>query len=224
MIRPVRIAPSILAADFSRLGEEISSIADHVDMVHIDVMDGHFVPNVSMGMPVIRSIRPVTALPFDCHLMMTNPEGHLEALRAAGADLVTVHIETHPDPTGIAARARDLDLGFGLVVNPPTPFEAVAPYVELTDMLVVMSVQPGFGGQSFMEGVLPKIEAARRHIDARALPVDLQVDGGIGLDTVAAARRAGADVLVAGSAIFRAPDPVEAAVELRRRAEEALPG
>ncbi len=223
MIRPVRIAPSILAADFSRLGEEIARVAEHVDMVHIDVMDGHFVPNVSIGPSVVKAIRPVTALPFDCHLMMTNPEPHLEALRVAGADLVTVHIEAHPDPTGIASRARDLGLGFGLVLNPSTPFDAVAPYVELTDMLVVMSVQPGFGGQSFIESVLPKLEAARRHIDARALPVDLQIDGGVGLDTVAAARRAGADVFVAGSAVFGAADPVDAVVELRRRAEQAWP-
>ncbi len=219
VIKPVRIAPSILAADFSKLGEQIELVADSVDMLHIDVMDGHFVPNISFGVPIIRSIRPVTDLTFDCHLMMTNPETYLPALRGAGADLVTVHIEAHPDPTSVADRARGEGLGFGLVVNPPTPFAALEPYVELCDMVLIMSVQPGFGGQTFIDGVLPKLEAARKFIDSRALPVDIQIDGGIGSSTIRAAREAGADVFVAGSAVFHAPDPVAAVAELRRAAE-----
>lgn len=221
MIKPVRIAPSILAADFSRLGEEIRTVADHVDSLHIDVMDGHFVPNISLGIPVIRSIRPVTDLLFDCHLMITNPLEYVGPLQEAGADMVTVHIEAHPDPTEVAKKAGDADLRFGLVINPPTPFEAIAPYVELADMVVIMSVHPGFGGQDFMPEVLSKVEAARRFIDVRGLDADLQIDGGITPATIEAAREAGADVFVAGSAVFRAADPVAAVGELRNNAQRS---
>ncbi len=219
MIKPVRIAPSILAADFSRLGDEIRFVADYVDSLHIDIMDGHFVPNISLGIPVVRSIRPVTALEFDCHLMITNPLEYLGPLREAGADLVTVHIEAVPDPTRVAEQASKEGLRFGLVLNPPTPFAAVAPYVELADLLLIMSVQPGFGGQAFDRGVLPKVESARRFIDVRGLSTDIQIDGGITPETISAARRAGADVFVAGTAIFAAADPIAAVHELRTRAE-----
>ncbi len=218
MIKPVRIAPSILAADFSRLGDEIRTVADHADSLHIDVMDGHFVPNISLGIPVIRSIRHITDLEFDCHLMITNPLEYLEPLRAAGADLVTVHIEAHPDPTQVAARARELGMRFGLVINPPTPFEAIGPYVEIADVVLVMSVQPGFGGQAFDATVLDKVTAARTHVDRRGLATDIQIDGGIAPDTIRMAREAGADIFVAGSAIFAAADPVAAIAELRKRA------
>jgi ribulose-phosphate 3-epimerase len=215
MRKQPRIAPSILAADFARLGEEVAAIADHVDMLHIDVMDGHFVPNISLGIPVIESLRPVTDLPFDCHLMMTNPDAYFGPLKAAGADIVTVHVEVFPDPTSVAQRARDEGLRFGLVVNPPTPFEAVEPYVELCDMVLVMSVNPGFGGQKFIGGVLEKIESARKLVDSRGLPTDVEIDGGIGPDNIGLARDAGADVFVAGSSIFRADDPI-AAIEAMR--------
>lgn len=215
VIKPPRIAPSILAADFAKLGEEVARIESHVDMLHIDVMDGHFVPNISLGMPVIESLRSATALTFDCHLMTTNPEAYLEQLKKAGADIVTVHIEVFPDPVAIAAQARSLDLGFGLVLNPPTPFEAVEPYAELCDMLLVMSVDPGFGGQSFIPEVLDKVRRARKFVDSRGLTTDIQIDGGIGPETGAAAREAGADVFVAGTAIFRARDPVAAVQQLR---------
>jgi ribulose-phosphate 3-epimerase len=219
VIKPARIAPSILAADFARLGEDVARIASHVDMLHVDVMDGHFVPNISLGMPVISSLRKVTDLPFDCHLMTTNPDAYFEPLREAGADLVTVHIEVYPEPTPVAAKARAAGLGFGLVLNPITPFEAVAPYVELCDMVLIMSVQPGFGGQSFISEVLPKLEAVRKFVDVRGLSTDIEIDGGIGLDTIASARSAGADVFVAGSAIFGAPDPVAAVAEMRALVE-----
>lgn len=215
MIKPPRIAPSILAADLAQLGESLRSVEAHVDLFHIDVMDGHFVPNVSLGMPVIESIRPITDLPFDCHLMMTNPEAYMEPLRAAGADIVTVHIEVFPDPTDVARRARALGLQFGLVVNPPTPVDAIEPYVELCDMLVVMSVHPGFGGQVFIEEALPKIERVRKIVDSSGLATDVEVDGGIDPDTGRRAREAGADVFVAGTSVFRAPDPVAAVAELR---------
>lgn len=215
MIKQPRIAPSILAADFARLGDDVAAIANHVDMLHIDVMDGHFVPNISLGIPVIESLRRVTDLPFDCHLMMTNPDAYFEPLKAAGADIVTVHLEVFPDPTSVAQRAREAGLRFGLVINPPTPFAAVEPYVDLCDMVLVMSVNPGFGGQVFIEGVLGKIEAARKLVDSRGLSTDVEIDGGIGPDNIGLAREAGADVFVAGSSIFRAKDPVAAIQEMR---------
>jgi ribulose-phosphate 3-epimerase len=214
MIGPARIAPSILAADFARLGDEVARVAPHVDMLHIDVMDGHFVPNIAVGIPVIESLRPVTDLTFDCHLMVTNPEAHLDSLRAAGADLVTVHIEVHPDPTDIADQARALGLGFGLVVNPPTPFGGVDPYLEMADMLLVMSVHPGFGGQQFMDEVLDKVEQARKTIDSRGLGTEIEMDGGIDPTTIRRARDAGAEIFVAGTAVFRAEDPAAAVMTL----------
>lgn len=215
MIQAPRIAPSILAVDFAHLGTEVAAIEPHVDMLHVDVMDGHFVPNISLGMPVISSLRKATDLPLDCHLMISNPETYLEALRDAGADLVTVHIEAVPAPTTVAATARDLDLGFGLVVNPPTPFAAVEPWVELCDMLLVMSVHPGFGGQSFIPEALAKVEAARRFIDAAGLGTLIEIDGGIDTENARAARDAGAEVFVAGTSVFGAPDPVAAVAGLR---------
>jgi ribulose-phosphate 3-epimerase len=215
MINPPRIAPSILAADFARLGEEVTAIGDYVDMLHIDVMDGHFVPNISLGIPVIESLRRVTDLPFDCHLMMTNPDAYFEPLEAAGADIVTVHLEVFPDPIGVARQAREVGLRFGLVMNPPTPFDAVEPYVELCDMVLVMSVNPGFGGQKFISDVLGKIEAVRKLVDSQGLPTDVEIDGGIGPDNIGLAREAGADVFVAGSSIFRAEDPVAAIQAMR---------
>ena len=220
-MKPPRIAPSLLAADFSRLAEEVARIEAEVDLLHVDVMDGHFVPNLSFGMPIVESLRPATSLTFDCHLMVTNPISLFEPLRAAGGDLVTVHIEVHPDPTEAARLAREAGLDFGLVVSPPTPFAAVEPFVELCDLLLVMSVHPGFGGQAFIPEVLPKVEAARKFIDSHGLPTDIEIDGGINLATAGPARRAGADVFVAGTGIFRAPDPVAAARELRRAVEEA---
>lgn len=216
-----RIAPSILAADFARLGEDVERVATHADLLHIDVMDGHFVPNISLGVPVVASLRKATDLYFDCHLMTTNPADYLTEFAQAGANLVTMHIEAVPDPTVAAAKARAVGMDFGLVLNPPTPFEAVAPFVELCDMLLVMSVQPGFGGQQFMPEVLGKVEAARKLVDSRGLPTDIQIDGGITVDTAPAARLAGADVFVAGSAVFGADDPVAAIQALRASIESA---
>ncbi len=215
MIKPPRIAPSILAADFAFLADEIRRIEEHVDLLHVDVMDGHFVPNLTLGMPVIASLRRVTDLPLDCHLMTLNPDSYLEPLKEAGADIATVHIEVFPDPTEVAAIARDVGLEFGLVVNPPTPFEAIEPFIELADMVVVMSVHPGFGGQTFIEAVLPKLERIRNFVDSAGLSTDIEIDGGIDPGTIRPARDAGADVFVAGTSVFRAPDPVLAVRELR---------
>lgn len=214
-MKPASIAPSILAADFANLGRQVGLIESHIEMLHIDVMDGHFVPNVSLGMPVIRSLRAVTDLPFDCHLMTTNPDSYLEELADAGATLVTVHLEVFPDPTKVAKLARAAGLGFGVVLNPQTPFAAVDPFLEICDMVVIMSVNPGFGGQGFMESVLPKVKKAREMVDSRALRVDIQIDGGITPATAPLARRAGADVFVAGTSVFGASDPVAAITELR---------
>ncbi len=211
----LQIAPSILAADFARLGEEVGNIAPHVDLLHVDVMDGHFVPNISLGIPVIESLRPVTDLKFDCHLMMLNADYYFAPLKNAGADLVTVHIEVYPNPAGPAESARAEGLGFGLVINPPTPFEAVEPFIELCDMVVVMSVHPGFGGQTFIDTSLQKIEAVRNFVESHGLLTDIEIDGGIGIANIRRAKDAGANVFVAGSSVFRAEDPVRAVEELR---------
>ena len=218
MIKPVRIAASILAADFARLGQEVSRVEPHLDFLHIDVMDGHFVPNISLGIPVIRSLRAVSGLPFDCHLMTSNPGAFLDEFREAGATGVTLHLEVVPDPTEVARSAREVGLGFGLAINPRTPYEAMDPYLELCDLVLVMSVEPGFGGQEFDSAVLDKVEAARHAIDNRGLDADLEIDGGIGPETIGAARRAGADLFVAGTAIFDRPDPVGAIAGLRETA------
>jgi ribulose-phosphate 3-epimerase len=215
VIKPARIAPSILAADFAHLADDIGRIEDHVDLLHLDVMDGHFVPNISFGMPVIASVRAMTDLKLDCHLMTLNPDFYFEDIKAAGGDLATVHIEVFPDPTAVAALARDAGLEFGIVINPPTPFEAIEPFIELADMVVVMSVHPGFGGQAFIESVLPKIERVRKFVDSSGLDTDIEVDGGIDANTIGSARDAGADVFVAGTSVFRAPDPVAAVQGLR---------
>lgn len=217
----VRIAPSLLAADFGRLAEEVAKVEPHVDSLHLDVMDGHFVPNISFGMPVIAALRKVSDLHFDCHLMTTNPDAYLPQLAEAGADLVTMHIETVPDPTQAAQKARQAGLDFGLVINPNTPFGAVAPFMELCDLLLIMSVEPGFGGQAFIPEVLDKVRAAREWVESNDLAVDIQIDGGITTDTAPKARAAGANVFVAGTAIFGASDPPAAAEELRTAIENA---
>jgi ribulose-phosphate 3-epimerase len=208
-----QIAPSILAADFSRLGEEVRRVEANVDLLHLDVMDGHFVPNVSLGIPVIASLRPVTELKFDCHLMMSNPDAYFEPLKAAGADLTTVHMEVFPNPEPVARRAREAGLEFGLAINPPTPYEALDPFVELCDLLLIMSVNPGFGGQAFIEDVLGKVESAR----------NIEVDGGIGPENIRRARDAGANVFVAGSSVFGAEDPIAAVTAMREAVEGRQP-
>lgn len=217
----VRLAPSILSADFATLGDDITTVTPEADWLHVDVMDGHFVPNLTIGPPVVKSIRHHTHLPLDCHLMMTNPGEYLGAFREAGADRCSVHVEVGGTAV-LCGRMRDLGLGVGLAVNPETPFEAVEPWLGHIDLLLVMTVHPGFGGQRFMSEVVPKVAAARRAIAAGGYDVLIEVDGGIDPQTVGEVARAGAEVFVAGSAIFGHDDPVSAAAELRRVAGEAV--
>jgi ribulose-phosphate 3-epimerase len=215
MRRPAKIAPSILAADFSMLGDAVAGVADDIDLLHVDVMDGHFVPNISLGPPVIASLSAATSLYLDCHLMITDPIRYLEQLKQAGANGVTGHIEALPDPTGFFDRAAELGLDAGLALNPPTPVESIVPYLDRCEKVVVMSVHPGFGGQSFIPDTLEKITKLRELIDSSALATDIEVDGGIDLHTVGQARSAGADILVAGTAIFGAEDPAGAVGAMR---------
>ena len=215
MNRPTRIAPSILAGDFAHLARDIEAVSPHIDLLHVDVMDGHFVPNISLGPPVIASLRRATDMYLDCHLMITDPLMYFERLKEAGADGVTVHIEAVPDPTAVFAEAAGLGLDVGLVINPPTPVSAIEPYLDRTNMVVVMSVHPGFGGQSFIEASLEKIQRLRESIDSRGLSTDIEVDGGIDLRTIGPAREAGATVFVAGTSVFRADDPGAAIEEMR---------
>src|SRR4051812_31512809 len=186
-----RIAPSILSADFAALADAIDGVAPEADLLHVDVMDGHFVPNLTIGPPVVKSIDRHTDLYLDCHLMMTNPGDFLEAFAKAGADGCSVHVEI--DDTGaLIDGMRALGLDVGLAVNPETPFEAARPWLDRIDLLLIMTVHPGFGGQSFMREVVPKIEEARAELDRRGLDVALQVDGGIDVDTAPVVAAAGA--------------------------------
>ena len=214
------IAPSILAADFARLGEEVNTVSPYVDLLHVDVMDGHFVPNISLGMPVIESLRKVTDLRFDCHLMMHNADRYFPEFKAVGGDSVSVHLEVYPDPRDAAEKARAEGLDFAIAINPPTEFAAVAPFVELCDMIVIMGVHPGFGGQAFIEDSLRKMEEARKFIESNGLSTDIEVDGGIGPANIKRALDAGANVFVAGSSVFGQEDPVGAVEALRRQIEQ----
>jgi ribulose-phosphate 3-epimerase len=215
-----RIYPSLLAADFAHLADSVSRVEAVVDGLHVDVMDGHFVPNISFGLSVIEDLRPTTSLLFDTHLMMSNPGFFFRHFKDAGCDMVTVHVEVAPDPTALATQARSLGLEFGLTLNPPTPFEAVEPFLELVDVVLIMSVYPGFGGQAFIPEVLKKVERAREIIDSGGLATDIQIDGGITPETGRLARAAGADIFVAGTAILGRPDPVAAVAALRAALED----
>jgi ribulose-phosphate 3-epimerase len=199
----VRIAPSILSADFARLGDEIAMVTEAgADWIHVDVMDGHFVPNITIGPLVVKAIRRYSKIPFDCHLMIAPADIYIAAFAGAGADIISIHPEAGPNPHRTLQVIRSLGKKAGYVLNPGTPVEVIDPVLDLLDLILVMTVNPGFGGQTFLSSQLSKIEAVRERIEASGRDVMLEVDGGINLDTAKEAIAAGADVLVAGTAVF----------------------
>ena len=217
--REIRIAPSILAADFSALRDELASIeAAGADWVHVDVMDGRFVPNITIGPFVVDAVRRCTALPLDVHLMIVEPERYVADFVRAGASTLGIHVETCPHLHRSVAQIREAGARASVALNPATPASSVEPVLGDVDQVLVMTVNPGFGGQKFIESTLPKIETLRRWIDERDLDVDLEVDGGVGPETIARVARAGANVFVAGTAVFGAPDRAAAIAALRRAA------
>jgi ribulose-phosphate 3-epimerase len=219
----IRLAPSILAADFAALGEAVAAVErGGADFIHVDVMDGHFVPNLTVGPAVVRSLRRVTHVPLDVHLMITDPDRYAEAFVAAGAAMVSVHVEVLPHLNRTIAFIKELGAKAGVVINPSTPVVALEEVVADVDYLLVMSVNPGFGGQAFLPRSASKVRELRAMLDRVGNPAPIEVDGGIDLDTVGAVVRAGAEILVAGSAVFRTPDACAAVRALRRAAEEAV--
>jgi ribulose-phosphate 3-epimerase len=216
----MKLAPSILSADFACLAAEVERVAPEADLLHVDVMDGHFVPNLTIGPPVVASLRPETDLFLDCHLMVDNPGVLIDDFADAGANRCIVHVELG-DPRPLFDQLRKRNVGVGLVLNPPTAVDAVMPYLDEIDLLLVMSVDPGWGGQSFIPEVLDKVRVARAEIEARSLDVEIEIDGGINVETAPLAAAAGVDILVAGSAIFHASDPLAAAREIRDAAAAA---
>jgi len=205
-MRKVRIAPSILSSDFAHLADEIAAVEQAgADLVHVDVMDGHFVPNLTIGPPIVEALRKVTALPLDVHLMMTNPDAFIREFAEAGATYLTVHVETCPHLHRTVQFIKEKGVQAGVTLNPATPLTSVEEILPDVDLLLIMSVNPGFGGQRFIARVLEKIKRARTMIDRTGRSVLLEVDGGVKVDNAAAIVAAGADILVAGSAIFEAP-------------------
>jgi len=209
----VKLAPSILSADFAHLGDAVQAVERAgVDWVHVDVMDGHFVPNLTFGPKMVADLHKATALPLDVHLMIERPDDWVDRYVEAGATYVVVHIEAVKDVRGTLARIRKRGARAGLTLNPETPVDAVIPFLSDIDLLLVMSVHPGFGGQKFIESALDKVRLVRRALDERKVSAELEVDGGIKVDNAARVAEAGASVLVAGSAVFEDPEGVSAAV------------
>jgi ribulose-phosphate 3-epimerase len=211
------IAPSILSADFAHLADEIRAVEEAgADLIHVDVMDGHFVPNFTIGPPIVEAIKKVARRPLDVHLMMTNPDDFIPEFIEAGSDYLTVHVETCPHLHRTIQSIKEKGIKAGVTLNPATPISSVEPILSEVDLLLIMSVNPGFGGQQFIPFVMDKVKAARRMIDGRNLKVALEVDGGLKVDNVGAISTAGADIFVAGSAIFGSKDYKETIAKMRK--------
>jgi len=213
----IRMAPSILSADFAALAEDIAKVEPYAEIIHLDVMDGHFVPNITFGPPLVKSVRKVTDKFLDAHLMIEEPQKYIERFAEAGADNITVHIEISDRPEKLIEQIRKTGKQAGITLNPGTPVESIERVLDLVDMVLVMTVQPGFGGQEFREECLPKMEWIRQ----RCPELPIEVDGGINELTIPRAVRAGADTIVTGSAVFGAGDPAREVLKLKRLAEEA---
>ncbi len=219
----IKIAPSMLSCDFARFGEETARMENEgADLIHMDVMDAHFVPNLTFGAPIIKKMRSYSKLPFDVHLMISDPLKYAEDFAKAGADIITFHIESDSPVEETIDKIKSLGVKAALSVKPKTPVEAVFPYLDSLDMVLIMTVEPGFGGQSFMEDMMPKVKALREEITRRGLDIDIQVDGGISDKTIATAAKNGANVFVAGSALFGAPDSRAMMAKLKKSAEDAF--
>lgn len=215
----IKISPSILSGDYGNLESELKRMEEcSADMIHIDVMDGHFVPNITLGAPVVKCIRKATRLPFDVHLMISDPYKYTPDFVKAGADIITFHIEAESDTAKTIALIRESGVKAGLSVKPETDIEDVFPYLDSLSMVLVMTVEPGFGGQSFMYEAMPKIEKLKAELERRKLNIDIQVDGGINSETIVTAAKAGANVFVAGNAIFSSPDAKATILEFKRSA------
>ncbi|MGR9050212.1 ribulose-phosphate 3-epimerase [Halobacillus faecis] len=212
-----KIAPSILASDFSKLGEEIKDVErGGADYIHVDVMDGHFVPNITIGPLIVDHIRPVTDLPLDVHLMIENPDHYIEAFAKAGSDIITVHQEACPHLHRTIQLIKSHGVKAGVVINPATPAESIRPILQDVDLVLLMTVNPGFGGQSFIHSVVPKIEQISQWREEEGLSFEIEIDGGVKVGTAKLCTDAGADVLVAGSAIFNQEDRKKAIEEIRK--------
>lgn len=219
----IKIAPSILSANFAKLAEEVKEVeAAGAELIHIDVMDGHFVPNITMGPIVVEALRPVTNLPLDVHLMIENPDNYIDAFANAGADYITVHVEACRHLHRTLQLIRSKGVKSGVVLNPHTPVESILHILEEVDLVLFMTVNPGFGGQKFIHSVIPKVKQLSDIIKERQLPIEIEIDGGINEETIIPCAEAGATIFVAGSAIYNAPNRAEALQKIKSAGERAV--